>query len=110
MSDEPEHADTESDEATGALLDDLFAVVEQRKQTLPEDSYTASLLTHERGQNAALEKFGEESTEFVLAAKDGDRDEMAHEAADVVYHMLVVLAIHDMTLADLRAELADRQG
>jgi phosphoribosyl-ATP pyrophosphohydrolase len=110
MSDEPEHADTESDEPTGAPLDDLFAVVEQRKQTLPEDSYTASLFTHERGQNAALEKFGEESTEFVLAAKDGDRDEMAHEAADVVYHMLVVLAIHDMTLADLRAELADRQG
>jgi len=109
MGEESEHADTESNERTAEVLDELFTVIEQRKQTLPEDSYTASLLTHERGQNAALEKFGEESTEFVLAAKDGDRDEIAHEAADVLYHMLVVLAMHDMTVADLRAELADRR-
>jgi phosphoribosyl-ATP pyrophosphohydrolase len=48
---------------TGTVLDELFAVIEQRKKQLPEDSYTASLFTHERGQNAALEKVGEESTE-----------------------------------------------
>ncbi|ERH11101.1 MAG: phosphoribosyl-ATP pyrophosphatase [halophilic archaeon J07HX64] len=94
---------------TGAVLDELFAVIEQRKKQLPEDSYTASLFTHERGQNAALEKVGEESTEFVLAAKDRNLEELAHEAADIVYHLLVVLAIHDMTVEDLRAELADRR-
>lgn len=94
---------------TGAVLDELFAVIEQRKKQLPEDSYTASLFTHERGQNAALEKVGEESTEFVLAAKDRNPEELAHEAADIVYHLLVVLAIHDMTVEDLRAELADRR-
>ena len=67
-------------------------------------------LTHERGENATLEKVGEESTEFVLAAKSGDREEIAHEAADIVYHLLVVLAMHDMTVADLRAELAERRS
>jgi phosphoribosyl-ATP pyrophosphohydrolase len=52
---------------------------------------------------------GEETTEFLLAAKDDDADEMAHEAADIVYHLLVVLSMHDMELDDLREELADRR-
>jgi len=94
---------------TEAVLDDLFAVIEQRKADLPEDSYTASLFTHEKGENAVLEKLGEESTELILAAKDGDEDELVHEAADIVYHMLVLLAMHDMDVADLRAELAERR-
>ncbi|WP_436903249.1 phosphoribosyl-ATP diphosphatase [Halovenus halobia] len=91
------------------ILEELFDVIEDRKENLPEGSYTASLFTHEKGQNAALEKLGEETTEFLLAAKDDDTDEMAHEAADIVYHLLVVLSMHDMTLADLREELADRR-
>ena len=45
-------------------LEALFAVIEDRKETLPEDSYTASLFTHEKGENAVLEKLGEESTEL----------------------------------------------
>jgi len=102
--------DSDPSDGTGEILDELFAVIEQRRETVPEDSYTASLFTHERGQNAALEKLGEETTEFVLAAKDGDEDEIAHEAADIVYHLLVVLAIHDMGLDDLRAELAERRS
>ncbi len=103
--------DEDGDERdTETVLDELFAVIEQRKEQLPEDSYTASLFTHERGQNAALEKVGEESTEFVLAATDGTREELAHEAADIVYHVLVVLAMHDMSIEDLRAELAERRS
>jgi len=94
---------------TEAVLDDLFAVIEQRKADLPENSYTASLFTHEKGENAVLEKLGEETTELILAAKDGDEDELAHEAADIVYHMLVLLAMHDMDVDDLRAELAERR-
>ncbi|SNZ11883.1 phosphoribosyl-ATP pyrophosphatase [Natronoarchaeum philippinense] len=91
------------------VLDELFAVIEERKETLPEDSYTASLFDHEKGDNAVLEKLGEESTEIVLAAKDDDREELAHESADFVYHLLVLLAMKDMDLADLRAELAERR-
>jgi len=91
------------------ILDELFAVIEDRKEELPDDSYTASLFTHEKGENAVLEKLGEETTELVLAAKDGEDDELAHEAADVVYHLLVVLALYDVSIDELREELAARR-
>ena len=94
---------------TDDVLDDLFAVIEDRKANLPEDSYTASLFTHEKGENAVLEKLGEESTELLLAAKDDDHEEIAHESADIVYHLLVLLVMKDVDLADLRDELADRR-
>lgn len=92
-----------------AILDELFAVIEDRKQTLPADSYTAELFTHEKGEDAILEKLGEEMTELILAAKDDDEADIAHEAADIVYHLLVLLAMNDMDLEDLRAELRDRR-
>lgn len=91
------------------ILDELFAVIEERKRTLPDDSYTASLLTDEQGENAILEKLGEEVTELLIAAKDDDSDAIAHESADIVYHLLVLLAMKDMSLADLRAELRHRR-
>ncbi|WP_226480888.1 phosphoribosyl-ATP diphosphatase [Natrinema amylolyticum] len=91
------------------VLEELFAVIEDRKETLPEDSYTASLFTHEKGENEVLEKLGEETTELVLAAKDDDREEIAHESADIVYHLLVLLAMKDMELSDLEAELEARR-
>ncbi|USZ70573.1 phosphoribosyl-ATP diphosphatase [Natronosalvus halobius] len=90
-------------------LEALFAVIEDRKETLPADSYTASLFTHEKGENAVLEKLGEESTELVLAAKDDDREEIAHEAADIVYHLLVLLSMKGIDLAELEAELEARR-
>jgi len=92
-----------------AVLAELFEVVESRKAELPEDSYTASLFTHEKGENAVLEKLGEETTELVLAAKDDDEAELVHEAADIVYHLLVLLSMKDIDLAELRAELRDRR-
>ncbi|WP_408956879.1 phosphoribosyl-ATP diphosphatase [Natrinema sp. 74] len=91
------------------VLEDLFAVIEDRKETLPEDSYTASLFTHEKGENAVLEKLGEETTELVLAAKDDDGEEIAHESADIVYHLLVLLSLKDVELAELEAELEARR-
>ncbi|MBV0902574.1 phosphoribosyl-ATP diphosphatase [Haloarcula salina] len=94
---------------TGDVIDDLFAVIEDRKANLPTDSYTTSLFTHEKGENAVLEKLGEETTELILAAKDDDREELAHESADIVYHLLVLLAMKDMDVDDLRAELAERR-
>lgn len=90
------------------ILDELFAVVESRKEELPEGSYTTSLFTHEKGENAVLEKLGEEMTELILAAKDDDTDEIAHEAADIIYHMFVLLSMQEMTLDELRAELRER--
>ena len=92
----------------GDVLDDLSATIARRRDDLPEGSYTASLLGHEKGENAVLEKVGEESTEVVLAAKDGDDDALVAESADLVYHLLVLLAAHDRDVDDLRAALDDR--
>ena len=94
---------------TDPVLDDLMAVIEDRKETLPEGSYTASLFTHEKGENAALEKVGEEATEVILAAKDDDHEELVAESADLVYHLLVTLSMNDVTLDELRAELETRR-
>ena len=94
---------------TDDVLDELFDVIEDRKENLPEGSYTTSLFTHEKGENEVLEKLGEETTELILAAKDDDFDEIAYESADIVYHLLVLLAMKDMDLEDLRAELAERR-
>ncbi len=91
------------------IIDELFAVIEDRRETLPEGSYTTSLFTHEKGENAVLEKLGEETTELILAAKDDDREELAHEAADIVYHLLVLLSMKGMDVSDLREELAARR-
>jgi phosphoribosyl-ATP pyrophosphohydrolase len=100
--------DAERGDGDAAVLDELFSTIEDRKRTLPEDSYTASLFTHEKGENAVLEKLGEEATELILAAKDDDHEELAHESADFVYHLLVLLAMKDMTVEDLRTELKER--
>ena len=101
----PDNVRTVPDEA---VLDELFATIESRKRELPEDSYTTSLFTHEKGENAVLEKIGEETTETILAAKDDDLDELTYESADLVYHLLVLLSMKDLDVDDLRAELRDR--
>lgn len=91
------------------LLSELFAVIEDRKETLPENSYTTALFTHEKGENAVLEKLGEECTELVLAAKDDDTHAIAHESADIVYHLLVLLSMKELDLDDLLNELESRR-
>ena len=94
---------------TDEILDELFAVIEDRKETRPDGSYTASLFDHEKGENAVLEKLGEETTELLLAAKDDDHGEIAHEGADLIYHLLVLLSMKGMAIDDLRDELRERR-
>lgn len=91
------------------IVDELFAVIEGRKENLPEGSYTTSLFTHEKGENAVLEKLGEETTEVILAAKDDDHEELAAESADLLYHLLVLFSMKDMDVEDLRRELRKRR-
>ncbi len=100
-----EGSDTDDPEA---VLDSLFATIKQRQEELPEDSYTASLFTHEKGENEVLEKLGEEATEVILAAKDDDLEDLQYESADFVYHLLVLFAMKDLTVDDLRDELESR--
>jgi phosphoribosyl-ATP pyrophosphohydrolase len=108
MSDDAAAADGVDDADSEAVLDSLFATIKQRQDELPEDSYTASLFTHEKGENEVLEKLGEEATEVILAAKDDDLDDLQYESADFVYHLLVLFAMKGLDVDDLRDELESR--
>ena len=102
-------SDERAERGSTSVLDDLAAVIDQRREDLPDDSYTASLFTHEKGENRVLEKIGEESTEVVLAAKDDDHGALVAESADLVYHLLVLLSMQGVSLDELRAELRERR-
>ena len=91
-----------------SALERLAAVVASRQGVDPESSWTARLLA--RGPDKCAEKFGEEAVEAIIAAVKGDRTALIGEAADVVYHLLVMLAARDVTLQDVQAELARREG
>lgn len=86
----------------------LAATVEARKGADPATSWTAKLLA--AGPEKAAEKFGEEAVEAVIEAVRGDRVRLTAEAADVLYHLLVMLAARDVTLDDVLAELERREG
>jgi phosphoribosyl-ATP pyrophosphohydrolase len=89
-------------------LDTLAATVAARQSADPDSSWTAKLLA--RGPEKCAEKFGEEAVEAVIEAVKGDRARLTEEAADVLYHLLVMCAARGVTLADIRVELARRQG
>jgi phosphoribosyl-ATP pyrophosphohydrolase len=98
-----------TDPAAGSdILDRLAATIAQRRDADPSSSYVAQLLA--KGDDAILKKIGEEATETVMAAKDGDRLRMVAEVADLWFHCLVLLALHGLGPDDVRAELARREG
>ncbi|HCQ65649.1 MAG TPA: phosphoribosyl-ATP diphosphatase, partial [Rhodobacteraceae bacterium] len=74
----------------------------------PDASWTAKLLA--KGPEKCAEKFGEEAVEAVIEAVKGDRTRLTAEAADVLYHLLVMLAARDVALEDVLAELDRRAG
>ena len=94
--------------SNGDVLARLAAVVESRRGADPASSYVARLLS--RGPDAVLKKIGEEATETVMAAKDGDRARIVAETADLWFHCLVMLAQYDLAPTDVLDELARREG
>lgn len=91
------------------ILSRLATVIENRKQQADtETSYVASLFA--KGEDAILKKIGEETTETVLAAKDGHREKIIHETADLWFHCMVMLAQHELHPNDVLAELDRRFG
>ena len=92
----------------GDLLDRLGELILARRQADPEQSYVARLFA--KGEDAMLKKVGEEATEFVLAAKGGERSQMVYEAADLWFHVLVALGAHGIAPSEVLAELARREG
>jgi phosphoribosyl-ATP pyrophosphohydrolase len=86
----------------------LAAVIVQRRGADPDKSYVARLAA--KGTDAMLKKVGEEATELVMAAKDGDRARLIAETADLWFHSMLVLAHFGLTPADVLAELERREG
>ena len=91
-----------------SALDRLAATIAARKGADPDSSWTAKLLA--KGPEKCAEKFGEEAVEAIIEAVKGDRERLTAEAADVLYHLLVMLAARDVPLSDVLAELDRREG
>ncbi len=89
-------------------LETLFETIQARKEADPASSWTAQLLS--KGPEKCAEKFGEEAVEAIIEAVKGDSDALTREAADVLYHLLVMLAARGVTLAEVMAELDARQS
>ena len=87
-------------------LTDLAATIASRKTADPDSSWTAKLLS--KGPEKCAEKFGEEAIEAIIEAVKGDRAKLTSEAADALYHLLVMCAARDVTLKDIETELASR--
>ncbi len=90
------------------VLQELSKVLEARKQASPDSSYVARL--YSKGLDAILKKIGEEATETVMAAKDGDPDKVIYETADLWFHSMVLLAHMDLGPEDVLKELERRFG
>lgn len=91
-----------------SAISNLAATIQARIGADPDTSWTAKLLS--KGPEKCAEKFGEEAIEAIIEAVKGDRDALTREAADVIYHLLVMLAARGVTLADVETELTLREG
>lgn len=89
-------------------LADLADAIAGRRHLPPEDSYTARLLS--QGVEKCAKKLGEEAIEMALAAVSGDKRHLTAEAADVLYHLLVLLAASEVPVGDVMSELEKRKG
>jgi phosphoribosyl-ATP pyrophosphohydrolase len=89
-------------------IERLAATIEARRDADPETSWTANLLA--RGPGKCAEKFGEEAVEAIVAATSGTPEELTSEAADTLYHLMVMLTARGLRLADLLDELERREG
>ncbi len=87
-------------------LESLYQLLEERKKELPEGSYTTYLF--QKGMDKILKKVGEEATEVIIAGKNRDKKEAVYEIADLAYHVMVMMAQMEISVEDVRTELASR--
>jgi len=90
------------------ILDRLSELLEQRKSADPQSSYVAKL--YAKGMDSILKKVGEEATETIIAAKDGNKEAIIYETADLWFHTMVMLAQAGLKPQDILDELARREG
>ena len=89
------------------LFQELYEVIKTRQRERPDGSYTTYLF--DKGLDKILKKVGEESAETIIAAKNDDPKQLVSETADLLYHLLVMLVARDVSLDEVRAELAQRR-
>jgi phosphoribosyl-AMP cyclohydrolase / phosphoribosyl-ATP pyrophosphohydrolase len=99
--------DLQQDEDIGALLAQLYKLIESRERERPEGSYTTYLF--DKGIDKILKKVGEESAETIIAAKNEDVKPLVSEVSDLIYHLLVLLVARGISLDQIREELAQRR-
>ena len=90
------------------ILHRLSETLASRRHADPETSYTAKLFAG--GPDSILKKIGEESAELIMASKDGKRLNIVRESADLVYHVLVLLAFYGLSIEDVSQEMRRREG
>ena len=96
----------EANSGFGAVLDDLYALIESRKRDRPDGSYTTYLF--DQGLDKILKKIGEETSETIVAAKNEDPDALVKEVSDLLYHLVVLMVERGLTLDQIRSELISR--
>jgi phosphoribosyl-ATP pyrophosphohydrolase len=95
--------------ADTAIIAEIWSVIEERVKNPSPGSYTSQLLTDKKGIDKVLEKVGEESIEFIIAAKNGLNDRTVEEASDLIFHFLVALRASGIDLSDVMHELERRR-
>jgi phosphoribosyl-ATP pyrophosphohydrolase len=92
-----------------AIIAEIWSVIDERAKNPSEESYTSRLLADKKGIDKVLEKVGEESTEFIIAAKNGVNERTVEEASDLIFHLLVALRASGIDLSDVMRELERRR-
>ncbi len=88
------------------IIEEVFEIILERKKAVPKGSYVAQLMSD--GEDRILAKIEEESTEVIKAARSETKEELIHEIADLIFHVLVLMGHEGITLEDLTAELKIR--
>lgn len=91
------------------ILSEIWEVIEERAKNPTENSYTSKILTHRKGIDKALEKLGEECTELIIAIKNGDKNRISEEGADLLFHMMIALKGADVDIQSVFDELVSRR-
>jgi len=89
-----------------AFLNELYGLIKKRKKEMPENSYTSKLFRE--GKNRIVQKLGEEAVETVIAAMNGDKNEIINEVSDLMYHLFILLAEGDIDLSEVVSRLEQR--
>lgn len=92
-----------------AILDEIWDTIEDRVSSPVPGSYTTHILSHRKGIDKALEKVGEEATELILAIKNGEKNAITGEAADLIYHTLLALKAAGVSPSEVYEELRARR-